>query len=83
MATELRLHRSLYDGDAIGAVAERYAAVATISIDAGEHELTVRFDQVDPDVADVLVDHFGNMALHETIVRRNQAEATMSGGDSA
>lgn len=83
MATELRLHRSLYDGDAIRAVAERYAAVATIAVDVGEHELTVRFDQVDPDVADVLTDHFCNMALHETIVRRNRAEATMAGGGLA
>lgn len=79
MATDLSLHRSLYDSDAVADVAGRYSGVATIDVTVGQHDLVVRFDKVDPDVADILPDHFCNMALQETIVRRNQAEAAMAG----
>ncbi|NOY24624.1 MAG: hypothetical protein GXP62_02020 [Oligoflexia bacterium] len=79
MATDLSLHRSLYDSDAVADVAGRYSGVAMIDITVGPHDLVVRFDKVDPDVADILPDHFCNLALQETIVRRNQAETTMAG----
>lgn len=79
MAPEVSLHRSLYDAGAVEAVASLYAGVARVTVLPAEHELTVRFEQVDPDVADVLVDHFCNHVLAETVVRRNQAEATLRG----
>lgn len=79
MAPEVSLHRSLYDGGAVEAVASLYAGVAQVTVLPSEHEVTVRFEQVDPDVADVVVDHFCNHALVETVVRRNQAEATLRG----
>jgi len=79
VATEVSLHRSLYDADAVTAVAARYDGLATFHIHAGEHDIVVAMTDIDPDVADVLVDHFCNLALQETIVRHNQAEATMTG----
>lgn len=85
MTSEVCLHRSLYDSLAIEEVAAQYAGVARVSVSTTEHELRVVFDEVDPDVAEVLVDHFCNHALAATVVRRNQSEATLrgqSGGES-
>jgi len=80
VATELRLHRSLYDDDAVYDVAAKYAGVATIQIEADGDSLRVHIDQIDPDVADVLVDHFCNHVLSETVVRFNQAESSLQQG---
>lgn len=74
------MHRSLYDAGAIRDLVPQYRGVAAIEVDEAEHELRVRFSAIDADVADVLVDHFCNHVLVETVVRRNQALATLAGG---
>ncbi len=79
---ELLLHKSLYDGPSVHRVAALYGEVARVSIDDGEHELIVRFDDVDPDVADDLLDHFGNHVLVESVRTHNHAEQTLTGQDA-
>lgn len=79
---ELSLHKSLYDGAAVHAVAGQYSGVARVSVEEGEHELLVRFDQVDPDVADVLLDHFANHVLVQTLRSHVQAEQALTGSAS-
>lgn len=80
MEAERALHRSLYDAGAIRDLVPQYQGVATITVDEAENELRLRFSGIDPDVADVLVDHFCNHVLVETVTRRNQSLATLSGG---
>lgn len=77
---ELLLHKSLYDAAVVRAVAALYEGVAAIGIDEAEHELIVRFDRVDPDVAEVILDHFANHALVETVRANAGAEAALQGG---
>jgi len=79
---ELVLHKSLYDVAAVHAVAALYGGVATVAVDEDDHAMTVRFDDVDPDVADVLVDHFGNHVLVETVKSSNAAEQVLIGEGS-
>lgn len=79
MTAEVLLHRSLYEPQAIDEVAALYGGVARLTVEPLDHELRVRFDEVDPDVADVLVDHFCNHVLARTVVMRNQSEATLIG----
>lgn len=79
---EIFLHKSLYDAAAVHAVAAQYQGVATVAVEDGEHEVVVRFDQVDPDVVEVLVDHFGNHVLVETVRRHAGAEQTLLGDRS-
>ncbi|RME23240.1 MAG: hypothetical protein D6798_13935 [Deltaproteobacteria bacterium] len=76
---ELMLHKSLYDAAVVHQVARLYEGVATIAVDEDPHAVTVRFDDVDPDVADVLVDHFGNHVLVETVKQANAAEQVLMG----
>ena len=80
MEAELTLHRSLYDVGAVRDLVPQYQGVATIRLDEAEHELRLQFSEVDPDVASMLVDHFCNHVLVETVTRRNQSLATLSGG---
>jgi len=77
---ELALHRSLYDAEAVRDLLPQYQGVATIRVDEAEHELRLSFTEIDPDVAPMLVDHFCNHVLVETVTRRNQSLATLSGG---
>ena len=76
---ELTLHKSLYDGPAVHAVAAQYRDLATITVDEGEHELLVRFEDIDPDVQDVLLDHFGNHVLVESLRSHVGAEQALLG----
>lgn len=76
---ELTLHKSLYASGAVHAVAAMYGGVAQVAVDESEHDLVVRFDQVDPDVAEVLLDHFANHVLVETVRTTVQAEQAMTG----
>lgn len=73
------LHGSLYDLDAARQVAEGYGGLARVELEPGAYDLTVRFHDVDPDVTDVLVDHFCNHVLVETVRRHNQAEGRLRG----
>jgi hypothetical protein len=77
---ELALHRSLYDAGAVRELLPQYQGLASIRLDETENELRLVFSEIDPDVAAMLVDHFCNHALVETVTRRNQSLATLSGG---
>ncbi|MCB9778820.1 MAG: hypothetical protein H6742_09675 [Alphaproteobacteria bacterium] len=78
-AQTIELHGSLYDLAAVRELAGQYGGVARLSLEEGDHAVTVRFDDIDTDVADVLVDHFCNHALVETVRRNSQAEARLRG----
>lgn len=73
------LHGSLYDLSAVQELVGQYGGVARISVESGDHSVTLSFADVDEDVADVVVDHFCNHALVETVRRNSQAEARLRG----
>ncbi len=61
------LNRKLYGVAAVRSAAEDFAELAKIEVDSSGQDLEITFDQVDPDVANVLVDEFLNFALAATI----------------
>jgi hypothetical protein len=61
------LNRKLYVATAVRSAAEDFAELAQIAVTTSEKGIEVTFDQIDPDVADVLVDEFLNFALAATI----------------
>lgn len=76
---ELRLHASLYDRAEVQRLLPLYQGLARIGIEEGEEELRLSFAEIDPEVADTLVDHFANHALAQTVRARAQALETMTG----
>lgn len=77
--TEVRLHRSLYGADAVHRVAGMYGNVAQVAVEDLDHELCVRFSQVDPDVSEILLDHFCNHVLAETVKDSRRSEKILAG----
>ena len=67
MSELLTLHRSLYRPEAVSASAAAFAGLARIEVEPLESEIRIRFDEVDPDVHEVLLDAFANHALAETV----------------
>lgn len=67
MADALIFDRSLYTPAAIEAAAAAYHHLATFVVTVGDDHTEVQISEIDERVADVLLDAFGNHALHETI----------------
>lgn len=67
MSDPLTLHRSLYRPEAIRASAAAFAGLARVEVVQEEEETRINFHDVDPDVADSLIDAFANHALAETV----------------
>lgn len=61
------LDKKLYRAQAVKEAAEDFAELATIAVTSSPKGIEVTFDQIDPDVSDVLVDEFLNFALANTI----------------
>ncbi len=61
------LNRKLYGATAVRSAAEDFAELATIVVDSSGQDIAVTFDEIDPDVAEVLVDEFLNFALAATV----------------
>ena len=64
--------KSLYLPEAVQAAADAFSEFATFSVANEEAEVLVSASNIQPSLADVLLDEFCNYALHETIVRSRQ-----------
>lgn len=69
----LRLHKRLYSAAGIRAAAEAFAELAQIGIQTDDPHASIQFQDIDPDVEDVIVAEFANFALAETIEGRTKA----------
>ena len=70
MSLSLNLHKRLYPRAAVTAAVEAYGDFALIQVQNAHPYTTVVFDEVDPDVDDVIIREFANFALAEAIEMR-------------
>jgi hypothetical protein len=64
---QLLLDKKLYQAEAVKEAAADFSELAKIEVTNSGSQLQVTFEEIDPDVADVLVDEFLNFALAGTI----------------
>ena len=69
MAEVVEFSRSLYDVDAVRAAADAYGGLATIAVKTVGDHVRVEVSEIDPRVADRLVDALCNHALYNTVDR--------------
>jgi hypothetical protein len=72
---EVRFDRGLYAVEAVHAAVEAYAELGTFEVVEEQAEVLVRMTDPDPELAAVLLDELSNHVLHETVRRRNAADA--------
>ena len=70
MPDPITFSRSLYLPEAVQAAAAAFSELAKIDVRVLDSHIEVALAEIDPDVADVIVDELCNHALHETVVRR-------------
>ena len=73
MSERLGFHRSLYDPQAVRAAADAYLHLARVEVIEEGDEVLATFIDIDPELADVLLDAFANHVLHETVIRSRGA----------
>ena len=70
---ELTLSRKLYRKDAVEAAIEAFREVAAVTLEkGGKGVFTLRFEGVDPEVGEGVVDEFANYALGLTVEGRGE-----------
>lgn len=63
MAETLHFTRSLYAPEAVQEAARAFAHLATLDVSLGEDDVALVATDIDPEVADVLLDELANHAL--------------------
>jgi hypothetical protein len=67
---KLSLHGRLYRVTAVREAAADFAGLARFKVHSSKGRIEVEIDDVDPEVAEVLVDEFLNFALAATVASR-------------
>ena len=75
MAESVTFDHSIYSPDSISAAVEAYAGLLSVTLADDEGATTARFDELDPDEGEMLVDAFCNHVLYESIQRNRINEA--------
>ena len=74
MAKSIHFSSSLYSVEAVQKSAQDYASVAEFSISVTESGVDVSIENIHPAYKEILVDHFCNHVLNETIILRRQKD---------
>ena len=74
MAKSIHFSSSLYSVEAVQKSAQDYAAVAQFKLNITESGVDVTIDQIHPAYKEILLDHFCNHVLNETIILRRQKD---------
>ena len=74
MAKSIHFSSSLYSVEAVKKSAQDYAAIAQFYLDVTDGGVDVTIDNIHPAYKDILVDHFCNHVLNETIILRRQKD---------
>ena len=72
MAQHTAFDRQLYSAEAIENTVGAYDHLAKITVEVEGQDIVVRFEDEDPQHAEVLVDSFCNHVLYETIARERK-----------
>jgi len=70
--THLSFDKRLYSKAALAESAQDFSHLAAFHIQEQDDRIEVTLENIDPDVADVLVEEFANHVLYGTIVRRKK-----------
>ena len=71
MSDSIRLHRKLYTHPSVEAAKTAYKDLAVISIETEGEYYVLTFEEIDPDVEEMILAEFANYALAETIEERH------------
>ena len=74
MAKSIHFSASLYSAEAVQKSAQDYAAIAQFSLHTTESGVDVTIENIHPAYQEILVDHFCNHVLNETIILRRQKD---------